>query len=322
MRMEAYGLKGTPTSLRGFGYTLSRTLRLTVLSLLLALIFAAIPEAATGADVQARLADDIAAGRPVVIHVVVALCDNANQGIVPVAEQLGNGQDPGTNLYWGALYGLRTHLPRKCGWSIIGTPAALDERILDRVVMFQTLKRGDADVPVFIIADGWDGAHIKQAIGAFFEITAGNKAESIKVEHEGRRYDLQAGGAARLIVYVGHNGLMEFSLPAPKPVASDHPASGAIVLACASKHYFLDHLQAVHAHPLLLTTGLMAPEAYTLDAALKAWVAGGSNEEVIEAAAAAYNSYQKCGLGPARRLFWSAPCSTPVHPSIPGLPTM
>ena len=36
------------------------------------------------------------------IHVVVALCDNENQGIVPVPEKLGNGKEPLTNLYWGA----------------------------------------------------------------------------------------------------------------------------------------------------------------------------------------------------------------------------
>ncbi|MGC6431949.1 MAG: hypothetical protein ACON5F_12965 [Jejuia sp.] len=37
------------------------------------------------------------------IHVYVALCDNINQGIVPVPAKLGNGQDPKNNLYWGAM---------------------------------------------------------------------------------------------------------------------------------------------------------------------------------------------------------------------------
>ena len=38
-----------------------------------------------------------------VIHAFVALCDNKNQGIVPVQEKLGNGDDAQNNLYWGAL---------------------------------------------------------------------------------------------------------------------------------------------------------------------------------------------------------------------------
>ncbi len=42
------------------------------------------------------------------IHIFVALCDNKNQGIVPVPPILGNGEDPKNNLYWGALYGVKT----------------------------------------------------------------------------------------------------------------------------------------------------------------------------------------------------------------------
>ena len=36
-----------------------------------------------------------------VIHVLVALCDNENQGIVPVPAFLGNGEDTQRNLYCG-----------------------------------------------------------------------------------------------------------------------------------------------------------------------------------------------------------------------------
>ena len=50
------------------------------------------------------------------IYVVVALCDNVNQGIVPVPRTLGNGQDAGRNLYWGARYGVRTYFEKAAGW--------------------------------------------------------------------------------------------------------------------------------------------------------------------------------------------------------------
>ena len=52
------------------------------------------------------------------IHVYVALCDNKNQGIVPVSKTLGNGQNPTTNLYWGAAYGIRTFFDRSNNCSI------------------------------------------------------------------------------------------------------------------------------------------------------------------------------------------------------------
>ena len=84
-------------------------------TLVIWLLLAPVVAAAGGDETQARLSDDLGTGRPVVIHVVVALCDNANQGIVPVPNKLGDGRDPGSNLYWGALYGLRTHITRILG---------------------------------------------------------------------------------------------------------------------------------------------------------------------------------------------------------------
>src|SRR6476661_8623706 len=54
-----------------------------------------------------------------VIHVLVALCDNINQGIVPVSARLGNGQDPTTNLYWGAAFGVKTFFSKSQQWTKI-----------------------------------------------------------------------------------------------------------------------------------------------------------------------------------------------------------
>lgn len=48
-----------------------------------------------------------------VVHVVVALCDNKYQGIVPVPAMIGNGQDPSNNLYWGAAYGVKTFMKKQ-----------------------------------------------------------------------------------------------------------------------------------------------------------------------------------------------------------------
>jgi hypothetical protein len=45
---------------------------------------------------------------PRLIHVFVALAENVHRGIVPVPAALGNGDDPGRNLYWDAAFGVRT----------------------------------------------------------------------------------------------------------------------------------------------------------------------------------------------------------------------
>ena len=45
---------------------------------------------------------------PKTVRIIACLADNRNQGIVPISAQLGNGQDPKNNLYWGALYGVKS----------------------------------------------------------------------------------------------------------------------------------------------------------------------------------------------------------------------
>ncbi len=46
------------------------------------------------------------------IHIIVALCDNKYQGIIPVPKSIGNGQDSKNNLYWGTAYGIKTYFKR------------------------------------------------------------------------------------------------------------------------------------------------------------------------------------------------------------------
>jgi hypothetical protein len=95
---------------------------------------------------------------------------------------------------------------------------------------------------------------------------------------------------------------MDFRLPLiPKKKNEIH--RDTIILACASKQYFAEVLRAGGAYPLLWTTNLMAPEAYTLKSALDGWIGRENNEQIRDRAASAYDKYQKCGLRAARRLF-------------------
>jgi hypothetical protein len=267
----------------------------------------------TGTELQSRVGHDLSSGRPVVVHVVVALCDNVNQGIVPVSSELGNGRDPRSNLYWGALYGVKTHFSRQ-GWNSIAVTGTQDRRILERVVYFRTLPREGREVPVYVVADAWDGAEIRPALQAFFAMASGDGILQLSIVRESVTSQIGAGGEAHLVAYVGHNGLMDFKLPRPAPSSDHRRANASIVLACASKPYFLGHLQAAGSHPLLLTTGLMAPEAYTLEAVVRRWVAGGRAAAIRDTAAEAYHRYQHCGLQAAKNLFWVGPdrATTPL----------
>jgi len=113
---------------------------------------------------------------------------------------------------------------------------------------------------------------------------------------------------AHLKVYIGHNVLMDYFGAKDKMVSTPETASNqlhsdAIVLACKSKPYFTDRLSTIGANPLVLTTGLMAPEAYTLDAAITSWVKGSATKDIRKAAASAYAKYQKINNKPAQVLF-------------------
>jgi len=117
---------------------------------------------------------------------------------------------------------------------------------------------------------------------------------------------IAAGGRADLVCFVGHNGLMDVSLdeyPARRGEAG--PAS-AVVLACRSRAHFETPLRRARCRPLLTTNGLMAPEAYTLDAAIRSWAQGDPPEATRLRAARAYARFQRISEARARRLFATA----------------
>lgn len=226
------------------------------------------------------------------IHVVVALCDNKFQGIVPVPEKIGNGDDPANNLYWGAAYGVKTFFTKASDWTLVFETANPKPGILERVVFKHRSK------PIHLIADAYRGRDIKMSTYDFLQFAAGRDVVAVDVP-SGK---LQGGGAADLIAYVGHNGLMDFSVPAPRRETTERTRS-VVILACASKPFFQDHLRSTGAHPLLWTTNLMAPEAYVLKAAVDGWILGEDGAKIRQRAAEAYNKYQKCGMTGALRLF-------------------
>jgi len=155
---------------------------------------------------------------------------------------------------------------------------------------------------VYLVADGYRGDEIRRAILDFFDAAAGSSPEEIAVAEASSSIPLAVRGGANLVAYVGHDGLMDFQLPLV-PRQKNNVRRDAIILACISKQYFAGPLRASGANPLLWTTGVMAPEAYTLKAALDGWIAEESPDQIRERAAIAYDKYQKCGMKAARRLF-------------------
>lgn len=225
------------------------------------------------------------------IHVFVALCDNKYQGIVPVPEKIGNGQNAATNLYWGAAYGVKTFFNKSAAWTLVESKKDPAEHILERLLFKHKTKN------IYMLADAYDGQYIRQTTIDFLLACSGKGITTMKKGNT----EIPFGGAADILAYVGHDGLMDFSLPDEFKKENDEDRK-AIMLACISKKYFSYYIKTTGAQPLLWTTGLMAPEAYILHDALNKWIETNDAAQTRNAAASAYSKYQRCSLKAAQNL--------------------
>lgn len=225
------------------------------------------------------------------IHVFVALCDNKYQGIVPVPASIGNGQDAKNNLYWGAGYGIKSFFKKSNEWTLLSSQLKPAGDILERLFFKHKSKN------IYMLADAYDGQFIQQTTIDF--LTASSGKNEVVIETENKKVIF--GGMSNLVAYIGHDGLMDFSLQQKFEGSTDRKRE-TIILACYSKSYFSRHLKPTGATPLVWTTGLMAPEAYTLHDAIHEWANNNSPQQVRQAAAKAYSKYQKCSLKAAQNL--------------------
>jgi len=237
-----------------------------------------------------RLAAGLALGLPAfagraaerTIGVFVALADNARQGIVPVPAALGNGDDPEHNLYWGAGEGFRGVFGKSRNWRLAEKNDAPGDTNVLRLCTFRHVA-GSAR----LTARAYRGAAIRNCLQDF--------ETAVRT------------GTYDLVVYIGHNGLMDFE--PPTPARSDRPAkkTDCMVLCCRSEHYFRRRLERAGGRPVLLTTQLMYPGAFILEAAAEAWLTGAPPAQLRARAAAAYAANQK--LSPRAALGVFAECN-------------
>ncbi|MBN1759775.1 MAG: hypothetical protein JW863_15720 [Chitinispirillaceae bacterium] len=191
------------------------------------------------------------------------------------------------------MYGVKSFFKtRDDEWQLVAAPESENTAVLDRLRM----KHVKEDPYMF--ADTYDGEKIKQCIEDFLK--ASNVQMPVEVSSQSRT--LAFGGNADLIAYVGHDGLMDFNVSLQYS-STVEKTKEVIILACYSKSYFSPEIRKAKANPTLWTTRLMAPEAYTLQAALDGWIRNETGKEINERAAQIYQKYQKCGINGARKLF-------------------
>ncbi len=210
------------------------------------------------------------------VRVFVALADNASQGIARVPAKIGNGDDAEANLYWGNSEGFKGIFAHSKSWKL----DKAEPNPLPEIIERRSYKHASKDC--VMIAEAWRGKNIRQCLEAF-----------CKALHDEEN---------DLVAFIGHNGLMDNTIPVSPSAASATPPD-AIILCCISGRYFETHLQAAKARPVLTTTQLMYPGAFLLRDALDVWLRSGSRAEIRQAAARAYAMNQSISVKAASGVF-------------------
>ncbi len=236
-------------------------------------------------------------GQTKFIHVFVALCDNESQGIVPVPKKIGNGNDPDNNLYWGCEFGMRTYFKNSTDWGFISSSKNISSILMERCIFKHKTK------DVILVADAYRGKNMRECLNDYFLAISGNDTNTIKIfTTELNKTFLPA--SADLVCFVGHDGLMDVQFLS-YPIQKGNKKVDSMIFCCYSKEFFSNAIKSAGANPLLWTTGLMSPEAYSIKAAIDGWMLNETGQQIRERAAQAYNSYQHCGIKGARGLFTS-----------------
>ena len=241
---------------------------------------------------QARVVEDLRAGRPLVVQVHVPLCDN--DVLACGNARLGDGDRPEGNLYWSTSEGVLGWLPRH-GWkqaldadgAAIGEPDVLDLRVWRRDLPTPAAWRRAGVGPtirIYLVTQAWRGERIARAFARWVDDLNGATHVSLRLS-DGTL--LAAGGDAQLVAWVGHNHLMDverFDWAGAAARADGRPR-GAIAIACHTAAYMRNDVPGA---PLLLTRDFLYANAAALEGAVLAFAAGGDYTAIRRGAAAGY----------------------------------
>jgi hypothetical protein len=247
------------------------------------------------------IARDLAAGRPLVVRVLVPLC--SNDQIDCGSRSAGQPGNSSKNLYWGAIFGARRFLERKGSrWERVDLTTGEGVE-LERAVYRRRVSRarwglvGPGTIEQIVVLEAVHGSAIDRAVADFWELA-----------NDGGRVSFVDGGKTRTervhaAGYAGHNRLMDGLELKARPRRERSNAVPSFVLACYSERYFGAALREAGSEPLVLTRALMAPEGYLLEAVLTGLGDNESRSALRRRAVDAYARWQRLSTGQAQAIF-------------------
>lgn len=226
----------------------------------------------------------------------VALFDGRN---VPSARRFGDGADPKHNLYWGAYYGIETHMANAAGWRRAYTDDGDGGQILRRVVFHRQAPSSpawralgvDEAFDVYVLANAWPSSRIVEATEQPIRDAICGKPVTLAVDGQ----SLAFGGASEIVGYVGQNHMLEEHWDVFARLGDCQPLKQTGIFFASPRSAVVLHREIIDRglYPVLFTRTTVMPEAYLTDGLLKALLAGTLDDGFPAAAAAEYARYQK-----------------------------
>ncbi|NOQ74579.1 MAG: hypothetical protein GQ574_21385 [Crocinitomix sp.] len=226
---------------------------------------------------------------PLIVHVYVPLCDNEHQGIVPTTPSLGNGMSLKSNLYWATSGGTKAYFKKQSDWKLIYEGLDIDTNVLERVVF----EKNYDDTKVYLVADAYRGDRMEETVNDYLAAISGNRPQTILLKDSS---EVKVADAADLIMFNGHNGVMDYIDVQPWINLSDK-RTDIVMNACVSYGYLQEEFMLAGGYPLVRSNSLLYPGAYVLEQIVDDWVVGIDEKQLCLNAGATYCKKHDCGYG-------------------------
>ncbi|HWL94944.1 MAG TPA: hypothetical protein VNT79_15600 [Phycisphaerae bacterium] len=214
--------------------------------------------------------------------------------------RFADGKSAVDNMYWGALFGIDTHLGNAAGWRRAFQDQGGGSGAIRRSVFHKRVEPNEAwqartveqPFDVYVLAVAWQHSAVKEAMGQpLREALCG---ERTVLEIDGQSVEFGAGSA--LTGYIGQNAMLVEYWDAFAPLAfCPRPVRQLGVFYVAPRSALLLHRQTMEhgLYPVLFARESITPEAYLLDGMLNGLISGELGDGFVTRAAEEYVKYQK-----------------------------
>ncbi len=261
------------------------------------------------ADFPSLLVDRVNRDGYLSATIQVALADGRSR--TPAA-RFGDGDDPGRNLCWGALYGIETHFANAADWRRVKTDGGDGLDIIRRVVFHKRSEPTEAwttlgiskPFDVFVLANAWPNGRARQAMQQpLRDALCGEEPVVFNIDG----VPVEFGSGSVVVGYLGPNEMID-DYWEPDEVIGHCPGRQPIGVfyACSlSAVYLHDPAARRGLYPMLFARQPIVPEAYVVDGMLSALLSGELGDELLASAAREYARYQKgLSVSRAREIFF------------------